>query len=114
MFTGYDFEQWSQKMQELIYVDDISAAGITSHTVKKKVSPSTLDKDVESTTKGVGFTSVSKNNSDTFNFDHIQYLLHPANKLSVRLTHRERAGPEVPRFDVQVIFTTITIKLVFM
>lgn len=45
------------------------------------------------------------------NFSNIQYILHPANNLIVRLIHNERTDQEIPKFDMIVESTNLPISI---
>jgi Vacuolar sorting-associated protein 13, N-terminal/N-terminal region of Chorein or VPS13 len=51
------------------------------------------------------------NSAEKSSFSNIQYILHPANNLIVRLIHNERTEQEIPKFDMIVESTNLPISI---
>ena len=60
---------------------------------------------------GDGTAGGGGNGSGTSAFDAVQYILHPANSLTVRHTHNERSLENLPKFDMVVESTDLPLSI---
>ena len=88
ILSDQNFKDWSKSMQDLIY----SGNGTTSGS-------------------GNGTTTGSGSGGGTSIFDTVQYILHPANSLTVRHTHNERSLENLPKFDMVVESTDLPLSI---